>query len=70
MVALSISVQNWNAGGVAWDAGVLIHELGHVFNELTGAGGSIFAQDTDPVNGRTDDAAEAYNATLVSKCIH
>jgi RHS repeat-associated protein len=69
-VAISISIQLWNANDIAYNAAVLIHELGHVFNELKGAGGSMFAQDVDPVTGRTDWAAEAYNQTLEQKCIH
>jgi hypothetical protein len=70
IVAITINSNAWNVHTAAYNAAVLIHELGHVFNELKGAGGSLFAQDTNPVTGATDFGAEAYNATLEKRCIH
>jgi hypothetical protein len=68
-VAINIGIQARNAGSVANNAKTLIHELGHVFNMLTGAGGSMFAYDVDPVTGAPNMAAEAFNASLEQTCI-
>lgn len=45
----------------------LIHELGHVFNEVYGLGGSAILYDALP-NGRPNWRAERQNAKTLAKC--
>jgi hypothetical protein len=47
-------------------AGVLLHELGRVFNQVTKLGGSAIVYDSNP-DGSADPAAEAQNASTVDK---
>jgi hypothetical protein len=69
-VAIWIDTQTWNGQTDMWRAGVLIHELGHIFNMLAGAGGSMFVYDVDVNSGIADGGAEGFNASLEKKCIH
>ncbi len=45
----------------------LIHELGHVFNIVSGLGGSKIVWDANP-NGTANQAAEDANAKTLQKC--
>jgi len=65
---ISINVSSWNNGSSTWRAGTLIHELGHVFNMLLGAGGSDFVYDALP-GGAPNAEAEATNARILRDCI-
>jgi RHS repeat-associated protein len=49
-------------------ARTLLHELGHVFNFLAGAGGSAFENDVNP-DGSTNRAAEQRNLDREKKCV-
>jgi RHS repeat-associated protein len=68
-VVISINVANWDNLTPILQAQDLIHELGHAFDELIGAGGSAFVNDVD-LDGNPIPAAEATNASLVQQCIH
>src|SRR5205823_1001474 len=35
----------WSGGSATWNAGLLIHELGHLYDMVTGLGGSDFVYD-------------------------
>ena len=45
----------------------LIHELGHVFNEVLGLGGSAIINDVNPDN-TVDYEAENANSATLQKC--
>lgn len=68
-VVIEINLQSWSGLTQIQQAQVIIHELGHTFDELIGAGGSQFVNDAMP-NGDPNPAAEDQNAALVQKCIH
>jgi len=68
-VLIQINLTNWANLTPTQQAQDIIHELGHVFDELLGAGGSQFVNDALP-NGKPDPVGEATNAALVQKCIH
>ena len=57
----------WNAGNVDVNADTLIHELGHVFNDLFGPGSSTIEDDALP-DGSPDPNAEARNAARLIPC--
>jgi len=67
-VMMYINLTKWNSLTQTQQAQAIIHELGHAFDELIGAGGSQFVYDANP-DGTTNQAAEATNAALVQKCI-
>jgi hypothetical protein len=70
-----IEINNYNASGywlrssVDANARTLIHELGHVFNIISGLGGSEWEYDADPSTGRPDASAEERNDARDHKCI-
>jgi RHS repeat-associated protein len=66
---IAINITAWNSASIAQDAQTLIHELGHVFDMMAGAGGSSWVYDANPVTGAPDPAAEATNAALDNNCI-
>ena len=68
-VVLNINLAIWNTETAIQQAQIIIHELGHAFDELIGAGGSQFVNDALP-DGRPNPVAEDQNAALVQKCIH
>ena len=68
-VVIEINLSNWGNLTPIQQAQDLIHELGHAFDELIGAGGSQFVNDALP-NGDPNPAAEAQNAAIAQKCIH
>ena len=68
-VQIDINMASWNSASTVWQAQTIIHELGHAFNMLLGAGGSDFVYDALP-NGSPDPAAEAKNAQTMQDCIH
>jgi hypothetical protein len=67
--SIDINISSWNNSSSLWKAQTLIHELGHVFNILLGAGGSDFVQDANK-DGSPNAAAEATNLKIVQDCIH
>jgi RHS repeat-associated protein len=67
-VIIEINMAVWTNLTPIQQAQDLIHELGHTFDELLGAGGSAFLYDALP-NGQPNPSAEAMNAALVQKCI-
>ena len=46
--SININIASWNNETTIQRAQTLIHELGHVFDMLLGAGGSMFVQDSNP----------------------
>jgi RHS repeat-associated protein len=67
-VNIVINSDTWLLMSGADRARFLIHELGHVFNLLAGAGGSEFQNDVNPDN-TPNMAAQKHNADLERKCI-
>ena len=66
---ISINAESWNRASIYDRSMYLIHELGHVFNMVSGVGSSEILYDADPVTGGFNDAAQATNrATIKSKC--
>jgi hypothetical protein len=59
----------WNAGNSAVNAITLLHELGHAFNGLFGAGSSTIQYDANK-DGTPNLAAEAQNAAALAPCNH
>jgi hypothetical protein len=68
-VWIALDVTNWNLSSMATNARTLIHELGHAFNMLAGAGGSKFLYDVDPRTGKEVGEAQRINAELERICI-
>jgi hypothetical protein len=52
----------FNSGSVNSDAVTILHELGHIYEDLYGLGSTLLVDDS---NGNT--AASQYNTNLVSK---
>jgi hypothetical protein len=69
IVFIELGISSWNRSSVKENAKTIIHELGHVFNMLLGAGGSKFAYDADPTTGKTDFQKESFNADLEKQCL-
>ncbi len=67
--SININIASWNSETTIQRAQTLIHELGHVFDMLLGAGGSVFVYDAKP-DWTPDMDAEATNAKFVQNCIH
>ena len=71
-LTVNIVLQNNGLGTPYWSssvedlAGALLHELGHVFNEVQSLGGSAIVYDNDS-NGSMDMGAEAQNAATIKK---
>jgi RHS repeat-associated protein len=59
----------WNAGDANVNAEILLHELGHAFNDLFGDGSSTLVPDTNP-DGTPNAAAEEQNHKALSKCLN
>jgi hypothetical protein len=57
----------WNAGYTSINAITLLHELGHGFNDLFGAGSSSIVYDANP-DGTPNIAAEQQNANTLLPC--
>ncbi len=67
--AVRIDTTRWVNQSVMGQAEWLIHELGHVFNMVTGIGSSTILYDVDVAPGRADDAGQEWNrAYIKSKC--
>ncbi len=66
---IEINVAAWNASSLVWDAGTLIHELGHLYDMVQGLGGSDFVYDADP-NGNPIKSAEDQNAAILQDCLN
>jgi len=67
-VSIDINTAVWNSLDVISRSQLLIHELGHVFNMLMGAGGSHFVYDALP-DGKPDPVSQAVNSRLEQDCI-
>ncbi len=67
-VDIVVNADSWNATSAENRTSMLLHELGHVFSMLKGAGGSQFKYDYDIANKKPDDAAEKFNSDLLKKC--
>lgn len=65
---IKINPSQWNGDSTGSQAQTLIHELGHVFNMLKGAGGSDFVDDVNP-DGSPNAAGQAKNAKIVQDCV-
>ncbi len=63
-----VNASSWNSSTAEWKSQSLLHELGHVFNMLKGAGGSQIVYDADPKTGKPDAAAQKKNSDLLKKC--
>lgn len=46
----------------------VFHELGHLYNMVTGLGSSAWVYDVDPLNGTADAQKQDFNARLDDKC--
>jgi RHS repeat-associated protein len=68
-VTIAINYQTWNWHTVDGRARILVHELGHVFNMLQGAGGSKFVYDLELKTLKLDPSAQAINDALTKQCI-
>jgi RHS repeat-associated protein len=67
-----INESAWNNSSDAGRARLLIHELGHAFNILIGAGGSDFIYDgipSGPNAGKPDPSAQDINGRMAQDCI-
>jgi hypothetical protein len=49
-------------------AKVLVHELGHVFNDVGGLGGSKIVSDVNPNGSANDDAQKLNEGTVTKNC--
>ena len=65
---IDFNVTAWNSASDIWRAQTLIHELGHIFDIVKGAGGSDFVYDALP-NGDPDPVTEAKNQKILQDCI-
>jgi hypothetical protein len=68
-VEIDINTTFWNGASTTVRAQDLIHELGHAFNMLWGAGGSDFVYDAKPDGSGPDPQAEAINSQIMQDCI-
>ena len=61
----------WSGSSMTVDdrARLLIHELGHIFNDLLGAGGSQFVYDGPDLPADKQAKAEKANAATERKCV-
>jgi hypothetical protein len=66
-VEIDINVSAWNATTTIERAKAFIHELGHVFDELPGLGGSDFIYDVDPITGKPTN--DPTNSQIMKDCI-
>jgi hypothetical protein len=57
----------WVYTSVLQNARTIIHELGHVFNVVSGLGSSDIELDT--FDGKPDRAAQARNRTRLEVCV-
>jgi len=67
-VNITLNYQTWAKMSANDRARALLHELGHAFNLLAGAGGSAFLDDNKP-DGTPDMDKQRSNADLEKKCI-
>jgi len=67
-VLILLNSDTWLYRTDAARAQILLHELGHVFNFLAGAGGSDFVDELNP-DGTVDNTKEEFNHDLEKKCI-
>jgi hypothetical protein len=58
----------WNNANTQVNAGTLIHELGHAFNILFGAGSSTIENDVN-ADGTIDQDAEKRNTDRIAPCL-
>jgi hypothetical protein len=68
-VKITLDSQSWLISSSQWKIETLLHELGHAMNELIGGGGSKVIQDTDPITGDVEDAAEGFNHEVLKPCL-
>jgi hypothetical protein len=64
---IQINAANWNNMSVASRAASIIHELGHLFNLVTGLGSSLIVYDVDPLTGDGSDIDQEWNREYISR---
>jgi hypothetical protein len=65
---IQIDARSWNTMSAVNQALTLIHELGHLFNLVTGLGSSQFEYDVDITTGMPNAAAGERNASRDEQC--